>query len=197
MRFSRRASARACFRFGKHPARTMVDRVTFRRRASAASVAVQGSRTSARAIHAPLSTKAASRCRIRARRGRCRDPSRVASVFRPRWRRVPPMRLQNDFPDCLANELRDAASGARRGLAQRGELFLAQVDLALFHICHGGSQTDICQGTPPSFYMAAIHFFSYSVRPFRSPKTCSKSEASDSPPVTRRCWSACPRTPTR
>ena len=57
------------------------------------------------------------------------------------------MRLQNDFPDCLANELRDAASGARRGLAQRGELFLAQVDLALFHICHGGSQTDICQGT--------------------------------------------------
>src|SRR5205807_10516860 len=45
-------------------------------------------------------------------------------------------RLEHNLADCVANQVGDAAPRPRGGLAQRIELFLAEVNLGLFHVCH-------------------------------------------------------------
>ena len=43
--------------------------------------------------------------------------------------------FEHDFADCVADQLCDAASRPRGGLPQGIKLFLAEVNLGLFHIC--------------------------------------------------------------
>lgn len=57
---------------------------------------------------------------------RCGSPSQMATRG---------VRLEYDFADCVADQLSDAASRPRGGLAQRIKLFLAEINLSLFHVC--------------------------------------------------------------
>src|SRR6516165_10092951 len=54
----------------------------------------------------------------------------------PNGNRPRSWRLKYNLANCVANHLRHAASGPRRGHAQRVKLLLAQVDLSFFHVCH-------------------------------------------------------------
>src|SRR5271167_2032344 len=69
----------------------------------------------------------------------------------PLWFTVPDgnrsygLRLEHDRADCITDQRGDAAPRPRGGLAQRVKLFLAEVNLGLFHICHFNPATDIRQ----------------------------------------------------
>ena len=56
------------------------------------------------------------------------------------------LRFEHDLADCVADQLRDAAPRPRGGLAQSVKLFLAEVYLSLFHVCHPNAAIDIRQG---------------------------------------------------
>src|SRR5262249_27153624 len=62
-------------------------------------------------------------------------------------------RPEHHFPDGVTDQVGNAAPRAGGGLAQRVELFFAEVDLRLFHGCHFMSGTAIRQSarakTPP------------------------------------------------
>jgi hypothetical protein len=55
------------------------------------------------------------------------------------------LRLEHDLANCVTDQFRNAPTRPRRGLAQGVELFLAEVHLGLFHICHFDIVTDIRQ----------------------------------------------------
>ena len=67
------------------------------------------------------------------------------------WRAVPDSNrtcspwFEHDLADCVADQLCDAAPRPRGGLAQGIKLFLAEVDLGLFHICQFNCDIDIRQ----------------------------------------------------
>ena len=56
--------------------------------------------------------------------------------------------FEHDFADCVADQLCDAASRPRGGLPQGIKLFLAEVNLGLFHICQFNNAIDIYYRRP-------------------------------------------------
>src|SRR3984893_6165361 len=53
--------------------------------------------------------------------------------------------LEHDLADCITDQLRDAAPGARGGPAQGIKLFLAEVNLGFSHVCHFDTAIDVRQ----------------------------------------------------